>query len=284
MSRAEPGTSIAPSPEVGALYNNRTMDLRIKGRNAIVCASSRGLGKACATALAREGCNVVVNGLDEKRLRNTAAEIHAATGVVVTAVRADIRTDEGRQALVAACPEADILVNNNAGPPPGKFEDWGRAEWMAAIDANMLAPIFMIKAVLPGMRARKFGRIVNITSAMVKSPRFPEMGLSTSARTGLTGLSKSLSRAVAVDNVTINNLLPERIDTDRQKFMAERIMKADNVTYEEARRRIADSLPAKRFGLPEEFADACAFLCSAQAGFITGQNLQLDGGSYDGLV
>ena len=260
------------------------MDLRIKGRNAIVCASSRGLGKACATALAREGCNVVVNGLDDDRLRNTAAEIHSATGVVVTAIRADIRTDEGRQALVDACPDADILVNNNAGPPPGRFEDWGRTEWMAAIDANMLAPIFMIKAVLPGMRARKFGRIVNITSAMVKSPRFPEMGLSTSARTGLTGLSKSLSRAVAVDNVTINNLLPERIDTDRQKFMAERIMKAENVTYEEARRRIADSLPAKRFGLPEEFGDACAFLCSAQAGFITGQNLQLDGGSYDGLV
>ena len=204
--------------------------------------------------------------------------------MVVTAIRADICTDEGRLALAAACPEADILVNNNAGPPPGKFEDWGRAEWMSAIEANMLAPIFMIKAVLPGMRARKFGRIVNITSAMVKSPRFPEMGLSTSARTGLTGLSKSLSRVVAVDNVTINNLLPERIDTDRQRFMAERIMKADNVTFEEARRRIADSLPAKRFGLPEEFGDACAFLCSAQAGFITGQNLQLDGGSYDGLV
>ena len=270
--------------EVAALYNNRTMDLRIKGRNAIVCASSRGLGKACATALAREGCNVVINGLDDERLRNTAAEIGAATGAVVKAIRADIRTDEGREALVAACPDADILVNNNAGPPPGKFEDWGRAEWMAAIEANMLAPIFMMKAVLPGMRARKFGRIVNITSAMVKSPRFPEMGLSTSARTGLTGLSKSLSRVVAVDNVTINNLLPERIDTDRQKFMAERIMKAENITYEEARRQIADSLPAKRFGLPEEFGDACAFLCSAQAGFITGQNLQLDGGSYDGLV
>jgi len=270
--------------EVAALYNNRTMDLRIKGRNAIVCASSRGLGKACATALAREGCHVVINGLDDERLRNTAAEIGAATGAVVKAIRADIRTDEGREALVAACPDADILVNNNAGPPPGKFEDWGRAEWMAAIEANMLAPIFMMKAVLPGMRARKFGRIVNITSAMVKSPRFPEMGLSTSARTGLTGLSKSLSRVVAVDNVTINNLLPERIDTDRQKFMAERIMKAENITYEEARRKIADSLPAKRFGLPEEFGDACAFLCSAQAGFITGQNLQLDGGSYDGLV
>ena len=155
---------------------------------------------------------------------------------------------------------------------------------MAAIEANMLAPIFMIKAVLPGMRARKFGRIVNITSAMVKGPRFPDMGLSTSARTGLTGLSKSLSRAVAVDNVTINNLLPERIDTDRQRFMAERIMKQHNITMEEARQRIADSLPAKRFGLPEEFGDTCAFLCSAQAGFMTGQNIQLDGGSYEGVV
>jgi 3-oxoacyl-[acyl-carrier protein] reductase len=171
------------------------MDLRIKGRRAIVCASSRGLGKACATALAREGCEVVINGLDEQRLQDTAAEIRKATGVKVTPVRADLNTDEGRNTLAAASPEADILINNNAGPPPGKFEDWGRAEWMAAIEAN-----------------------VNITSAMVKGPRFPDMGLSTSARTGLTGLSKSLSRAVAADNVTINNLLPERIDTDRQRF------------------------------------------------------------------
>jgi 3-oxoacyl-[acyl-carrier protein] reductase len=260
------------------------MDLGIRGRKAIVCASSRGLGKACAAALAREGCNVVVNGLDRERLERTAEEIRSASGVTVTAVAADIRTDDGRAALVAACPDADILVNNNAGPPPGKFDDWGHAEWMSAIEANMLAPIFMIRAVLPGMRERRFGRIVNITSAMVKSPKFPEMGLSTAARTGLTGLAKSLSRSVAVYNVTLNNLLPERIDTDRQRFMAERIMKAENVSMEEARRRIADSLPAKRFGLPSEFGDACAFLCSAQAGFITGQNLQLDGGSYDGLV
>jgi 3-oxoacyl-[acyl-carrier protein] reductase len=260
------------------------MDLGLKGRKAIVCASSRGLGKACATALAREGCAVVINGLDEERLAKAAVDIRAATGAAVTTARADINTEEGRERLVAACPDADILVNNNAGPPPGKFDDWDRAQWLAALESNMLAPIFMIKALLPGMRARRFGRIVNITSAMTKSPRNPDLGLSSTARTGLMALSKSLSRAVAADNVTINNLLPERIDTDRQRFMAERIMKAKGVTMEEARRQIADTLPAKRFGRPEEFGDACAFLCSAQAGFITGQNLQLDGGGYEGLV
>jgi 3-oxoacyl-[acyl-carrier protein] reductase len=259
------------------------MDLGIKGRKALVCGSSRGLGKACAMALAREGCPVVINGLDPERLKKAAEEIRSATGASVTAVRADINTEEGRAALLAACPDADILVNNNSGPPPGKLEDWGRAEWLAAIDANMLAPILLIKAVLPGMRARKFGRIVNITSAMVKSPR-AHMGLSTSCRTALTALCKAVSRDVAADNVTINNLLPERIDTDRQKFMAERMMKTDGITREEARRRMAESLPAKRLGLPEEFGDACAYLCSAQAGFISGQNLQLDGGAYAGLV
>jgi 3-oxoacyl-[acyl-carrier protein] reductase len=259
------------------------MDLGLKGRKAIVCGSSRGLGKACAMALAREGCAVVINGLDADRLMRAADEIRAVTGAAVTAVRADMNTEEGRAALIAACPEADILVNNNSGPPPGKLEDWGRAEWMQAIEANMLAPIFMIKSVLPGMRSRKFGRIVNITSAMVKSPR-PHMGLSTSCRTALTALSKAISRDVAAENVTINNLLPERIDTDRQKFMAERMMKAEDISRDEARRRMADSLPAKRLGTPEEFGDACAYLCSAQAGFISGQNLQLDGGAYNGLV
>lgn len=259
------------------------MDLGLKGRKAIICGSSRGLGKACATALAREGCSVVINGLDPDRLSKAAAEIHAITGAKVTPVRADINTESGRAALIAACPDADILVNNNAGPPPGNFGDWDRAQWLQAIEANMLAPIFMIQAVLPGMCERKFGRIVNITSAMVKSPR-PHMGLSTSCRTALTALSKAVSRDVAANNVTINNLLPERIDTDRQKFMAERMMKADNISREEARRRQAESLPAKRLGLPEEFGDACAYLCSAQAGFISGQNLQLDGGAYPGLV
>jgi len=260
------------------------MDLGIKGRTAIICASSRGLGKACATALAREGVSVVINGLDEARLMAAAEEIRALTGAAVTPIRADINTPEGREKLAAAAPVCDILVNNNAGPPPGKFQDWDHDQWIAALEANMLAPVLMIRAVLPGMRARKFGRIVNITSAMTKSPKFSDMGLSTSARLGLMGLSKSLSRDVAADNVTINNLLPERIDTDRQKFMAERIMQARGITYEEARQWIADSLPARRFGLPGEFGDTCAFLCSAQAGFMTGQNLQLDGGSYEGIV
>jgi 3-oxoacyl-[acyl-carrier protein] reductase len=260
------------------------MDLGIRGRKAIVCASSRGLGKACAMSLAREGCDVTINGLDQARLEAAADEISRATSARVTPIRADITTDEGRAALVAACPDADILVNNNAGPPPGKFLDWGRAEWQAALDANMLPAVFMIRAVLPGMRTRKFGRIVNILSAMVKSPKFSDMGLSTAARTALMGVSKSIAREVIVDNVIINNMMPERIDTDRQRFMAERMMKAQGITMEEARRQIADSLPAKRFGLPEEFGDTCAFLCSVQAGFMTGQNLQLDGGSYEGLV
>ncbi|MCC7346143.1 MAG: SDR family oxidoreductase [Variibacter sp.] len=259
------------------------MDLGLKGRKAIVCASSRGLGRACATALAREGCAVVINGLDEARLAATAQAIAKETGASVTPVSADINTEAGRAKLAAACPDADILVNNNAGPPPGKLADWDHAQWLAALEANMLAPIFMIKALIPGMRQRKFGRIVNITSAMVKSPR-PAMGLSTSARTGLTALCKALSLEVAADNVTINNLLPERIDTDRQKFMAERIMKLENVSYEQARAKIVSTIAAKRMGRPEEFGDACAFLCSAQAGFISGQNLQIDGGSYAALV
>ncbi len=260
------------------------MDLGLKGRKAIVCASSRGLGKACATSLAREGCEVTINGLDQARLTAAADEIRNLTGSKVTAVRADITTEEGRAALVAACPDADILVNNNAGPPPGKFLDWGQKEWEAALNANMLPAVFMIRALLPGMKARKFGRIVNILSAMVKSPRFSDMGLSTAARTALMGISKSIGRDVIVDNVTINNMMPERIDTDRQRFMAERMMAAQGITMEEARRQIADSLPAKRFGLPGEFGDTCAFLCSVQSGFMTGQNLQLDGGSYEGLV
>jgi 3-oxoacyl-[acyl-carrier protein] reductase len=260
------------------------MDLRIKGRNAIVCASSRGLGKACATALAREGCNVVVNGLDDERLRNTAAEIHAATGVVVKAIRADLRTDEGRQALVAALPRSRHPGEQQRRPAAGQVRGLG-PRGVARGDRGQHAGPYLhdqgraARHARPQVRPHREHHLGDGEGAAVSRD-----GIVDVARTGLTGLSKSLSRAVAVDNVTINNLLPERIDTDRQKFMAERIMKAENVTYEEARRRIADSLPAKRFGLPEEFGDACAFLCSAQAGFITGQNLQLDGGSYDGLV
>ena len=259
------------------------MDLGIKGRKAVVCASTQGLGLACAASLAREGCIVHINGRDAARVKKVAGELAAETSAVVHGVAADITTEAGRAALVAACPDADILVNNNAGPPPGKLSDWDHHQWIAALEANMLAPALLIRAFVPGMRERKFGRIINITSAMVKSPR-PPMALSTGARAGLTAFSKSLSLEVAKDNVTINNLLPERIDTDRQRYMAERMMREHGITMEEARARIADSIAAKRFGTPKEFGDACAYLCSVQASFISGQLLQLDGGSYHGLV
>ena len=203
------------------------MDLGINGRKAIICASSKGLGRACATSLAREGVIIYLNARNEAVLNQTATELRAETGATVFTVAADINTEAGRAKLVAACAAPDILVNNNAGPPPGKFEDWDRTAWNGAIESNMLAPIFMIQAVVPGMRERKFGRIINITSAMVK-----EKG----------------------------------------------------ITMEQARARIAESIAAKRFGQPKEFGDACAYLCSVQASFISGQNLQLDGGSYAGLM
>ena len=259
------------------------MDLGLTGRRAIVCASSRGLGKACARALAAEGVAVVVNGRDAERLAATAEEIRAATGAPVTAVAADISTEEGRTALLAACPEPDILVNNNGGPSPGRFEDQDHAAWLAALEANLLAPVLLIRAVIGGMRARRFGRIVNITSAMVKAPH-SLMGLSTAARSALTAVCKGLSREVAADNVTINNLLPERIDTDRQRFMAELRSTMGGISLEEAYAEMAASIAAGRLGTPEEFGAACAFLCSAQAGYVSGQNLQLDGGTYSGLI
>lgn len=259
------------------------MNFGLRGRKAVVCASSRGLGRACAEALALEGCDVVINGIDPQRLAQTADELTRKFSVKVTPIVADITSEEGRSRLHESCPDADVLVTNNAGPRPGRFQDWSHDDWVETIEANMLAPVMLIKAFLPSMRARQFGRIVNITSAMVKSPKFADMGLSSGARTGLTAVAKSLSRSVAADNVTINNMLPERIDTDRQRFMAERIAKAKSITYDEARQEIINSLPAKRMGTPEEFGSACAFLCSVQAGFITGQNLQLDGGAYEGL-
>lgn len=259
------------------------MDLGLKGKKAIVCASSRGLGKACALSLVREGVDVVINGLHEEGLAKTAAELAQVGEGQVTQVIADINTESGRDKLIAACPEADILVNNNEGPPPGQFEKWQREDFQAAMEANFLAPIFLLQGVLSGMKQRGFGRIVNITSAMVKSPRAP-MGLSTSARSGLTAMCKGLSQEVAPFNVTINNMLPERFDTDRQKFMAQMAMKIKGISHEEAINEINESIAAKRMGVPSEFGDACAFLCSAQAGFISGQNLQLDGGSYAGLI
>jgi 3-oxoacyl-[acyl-carrier protein] reductase len=259
------------------------MDLGISGKRALVCASSRGLGLACATSLAREGCEVFINARDAKSLQAAAQAIAAVAKSGPQIIMADLNTLEGRDQIIAACPQPDILVNNNAGPEPGKIADWSREDWLAAIEANLLAPVFLIKTFIPGMRARKFGRIVNITSAMVKSPS-ATMGLSAAVRAGLTALSKSVQRDSVVDNVTLNNLLPERFDTDRQRYMAERMVRNDNITVEEARKRIAATIAAKRLGDPAEFGDACAFLCSAQAGFISGQNLQLDGGSYAGLI
>ncbi len=258
------------------------MDLGLKGRNAIVCASSRGLGKACAHALAAEGVAVVVNGRDPDRLEATAEEIRAATGARVTPVVADLDTEAGRALLLATCPEPDILINNNGGPMPGRFEDWDHAAWLAALEANLLAPVMMIRGVIAGMRSRRFGRIVNVTSAMVKSPH-PAMGLSTAARSALTAVCKGLSKEVAQDNVTINNLLPERIDTDRQRFMAQLRAAGGGLTLEQSYEEMKQSIAAKRLGTPEEFGAACAFLCGAHAGFVSGQNLQLDGGSYAGV-
>lgn len=259
------------------------MDLGIAGRHAIVCASSRGLGFACADALAREGVHVTINGRDPDSLARAAAQLTDRHDVAVTSVVGDIALADTRDLLLAACPEPDIVVNNNGGPPPGRFADWDRDAWIAALDANMLAPLAMIRAVLDGMVERRFGRIVNITSAMVTTPRSP-MGLSSAARTALTSVVKGLAADVAAANVTINNILPERIDTGRQRQMAELAVAFRGITLEQAYADIAATLPAGRLGRPEEVGDACAYLCSAQAGFTTGQNLHLDGGSYPGLV
>ena len=255
------------------------MDLGIAGRTALVCASSRGLGRACAEALAAEGVHVVINGRDPARLAATAAEI----GPGVRAVAADVETSEGRAALLAACPEPDILVTNNNGPAPRFFADVDEAAWHAGLMANMVAPLLLVRAVLPAMRARRFGRIVNITSAMVTTPR-PHMVLSSGARAGLTAALKGLALEVAKDNVTINNLLPERFDTHRQHYMAEQTAKRDNITYEQARRLQVQSIAANRLGDPREFGATCAFLCSAFAGYMSGMNMHLDGGSYPALI
>ncbi len=259
------------------------MDLGIEGRHAIVCASSRGLGFACADALAGEGVHLAINGRDRKTLDDARERLVDAHGVHVWPVEGDIADPSTRAALLGACPEPDILVNNNSGPSPGRFATWERADWLDAIDANMLTPLDMIQLVLEGMVERGFGRIVNITSAMVKSPR-AAMGLSTGARAGLTSVAKALSRDVAAHNVTINNLLPERFDTARQQQMAELHAQRAGITIDEAYERMTATIAAGRLGQPSEFGDACAFLCSAQAGYISGQNLQLDGGSYEGLI
>ena len=259
------------------------MDLGIRGRKALVCASSQGLGFACALALAQEGCQVILNGRHVDRLDQAAQRLRELTGSDVHTVQADLNTESGRAHLIASVTDPDILINNNAGPPPGQLADWDHALWLQTLESNLIAGAMLLRAYLPGMRARKFGRVVNITSAMVKTPH-AAMGLSTAARAGLTALTKALSRDAIIDNVTLNNLLPERFDTPRQEFMAQRLMREQGISHEQARQQIANTLPARRFGRPEEFGQACAFLCSANAGFMTGQNLQLDGGAYAGLI
>jgi 3-oxoacyl-[acyl-carrier protein] reductase len=259
------------------------MDLGIRGRTALVCAASKGLGKGCASALAREGVNLVITARGRGALEATAAEIRALHGVEVTAVAGDIATDAGRRAALAACPSPDILVNNAGGPPPGDFRDWDRDTWVTALEANMIAPILMIRAVVDGMLARRFGRIVNITSGAVKSP-IPELGLSNGARAGLTGFVAGLARRTVRQNVTINNLLPGPFDTERLRANLEFNARSAGKNYEELRRARIEANPAGRFGTTDEFGDACAYLCSAQAGFITAQNLLLDGGAYPGTL
>jgi 3-oxoacyl-[acyl-carrier protein] reductase len=258
------------------------MDLGLKGKSAIVCASSKGLGKGCAMALAREGVDVVINGRTSETLEATAHEIAEATGVRVTPVATDVTTEAGRLALLKACPAPDILVNNAGGPPPGDFRDWDRDDWIKALDANMLTAIFLIKATVDGMIERRFGRVVNITSAAVKSP-IPILGLSNGARAGLTGFVAGLSRETVRHNVTINGLLPGPFNTDRLRQTMTKRGQSDE-DFEATMKREAQGNPAGRFGEPDEFGAACAFLCSAHAGFITGQNLVMDGGSYSGTL
>ncbi|HEY9079705.1 SDR family oxidoreductase [Magnetovibrio sp.] len=257
------------------------MDLGLKGKTAIVCAASKGLGRACAHSLAREGVDVVIAARTEGPLMDTARFIAEDTGVKVIPVIADVATEEGRAAVLAACPTPDILVNNAGGPPPGDFRDWDRDDWIKAIDANMLSAIFMIKATVDPMMDKGFGRIVNITSAAVKAPN-DILGLSNGARSGLTGFIAGLSRKTVCRNVTINNILPGPFDTDRLHATIEAGAKQQGKTAEEVANARRTQNPAGRFGQPEEFGDLCAYICSAQAGYLTGQNFLIDGGAYPG--
>src|SRR5437762_8532674 len=259
------------------------MDLGIAGRKALVCAASKGLGRGCAEALAREGVEVTILARTESVVRQTADEIGAAAGRAVAWLACDITTPEGRAAALAACPNPDILVNNAGGPPPGDFRDWDRDAWLRAIDANMLTPIELIKATVDGMIARKFGRIVNITSSAVKAP-IDILGLSNGARSGLTGFVAGLARQVARHNVTINNLLPGPFDTDRLRANMEFEARRQNISFDEMLAKRSATNPTGRVGDPEEFGAACAFLCAASSGFIVGQNLLLDGGAFNSTM
>jgi 3-oxoacyl-[acyl-carrier protein] reductase len=253
------------------------MDLGIAGRGAIVCASSKGLGRACAMELARAGCRVVVNGRDAERAEATAAEIRAATGAEVVVVAGDVGRPEVREALLDACPAPDILVNNNGGPPPADFDNLTREQILAGIEANMITPIALIQRVVPGMATRRFGRIINITSASVRAP-IARLDVSSGARAGLTAFLASSARRFAKDNVTINSIQPGIFDTDRIRVA----LSGHPGGVEAARAARVATVPAGRFGSPEEFGALCAFLASAHAGYIAGQNLLIDGGAFPG--
>ena len=254
------------------------MDLGIKGKRALVCASSKGLGLGCAEALAEAGVNLVMNARGAEDLQSAAEHLRQAHGVDIETVAADIATEEGQQQVLDVAGDIDILVNNAGGPPPGMWSDWDREDFIKALDANMLAPIAMMKALLPGMMERGWGRVVNITSQSVRAP-IAVLGLSNSARTGLTGYVAGTSRQVAGKGVTINNLLPGIHATDRADALDGAVVKQKGITMEEARAERASGIPAGRYGTRQEFGAACAFLCSQHAGFIVGQNLLLDGGA-----
>ena len=257
------------------------MELGLRGRKAIVCAASQGLGKAIAIVLAREGAKLVIVARRREVLDGAADEIESATANRPQTVIADVTSHDGRDSILAACSDPDILINNAGGPPPGDFRNFGRDDWIKALDGNMLAPIALIKATIDGMIARKFGRIVNITSHAVKAP-VAMLALSNGARTGLTGFVAGLARSVAEHNVTVNNLLPGTFDTDRLKSNLSALARNTGRQIDEVTEEIRLSNPTKRFGSPEEFGETCAFLCSAHAGYITGQNILIDGGAYPG--
>ncbi len=254
------------------------MDLGIRGRRALVCAGSKGLGRGCAEALAAAGVDLVLNARGAEALGQTAEAIRAAHGVGVAEVAADITSGAGRAAVLEAAGAVDILVTNAGGPPPGHWSDWGREDFIRALDANMLTPIALMTALLPGMMERGWGRVVNITSQSVKAP-IADLGLSNTARAGLTGYVAGTARQVAAKGVTINNLLPGIHATDRADALDATAAKARRITVDAVRADRAGRIPARRYGRPEEFGAMCAFLCSVHAGFIVGQNIVLDGGA-----
>ncbi len=259
------------------------MDLGIGGKTALVCASSKGLGLGCAQALAAAGVNLVMNARGSEALDAAAAAIRNAYGVSVSTVAADITSDDGRSSVLAQAGNIDILINNAGGPPPGMWSDWDREDFIAALDANMLTPIALMKATLPGMMERGWGRVVNITSQSVKAP-IPQLGLSNAARTGLTGYVAGTARQVAGSGVTINNLLPGIHATDRANALDGPVAEREGISLDEARARRSATIPAGRYGTIEEFGSTCAFLCSVHAGFIVGQNVLLDGGATNATI